>query len=126
MSPGGAIFVPFPPKTGTNLLHPRSPQSLNGSGGKYFFDDFLRCVARPIREGDNSDELANLANICVASKDTSFTSLSEVSPFLRIGFATQQGKSWKKDFPLRPCIPEVATPPVLTLHAPSSTLTIFP
>ena len=28
----GAIFVPFPPKTGTNLLHPRlPPQSLNGS-----------------------------------------------------------------------------------------------
>ena len=32
MSPIGAIFVPFPPKTGTILLHPRpSPQSLNGS-----------------------------------------------------------------------------------------------
>ena len=25
MSPVGAIFVPFPPKTGTNLLHPRPP-----------------------------------------------------------------------------------------------------
>ena len=32
MSPVGAIFVPFPPKTGTNLLHPRPPpQLLNGS-----------------------------------------------------------------------------------------------
>ena len=31
MSPVGSIFVPFPPKTGTNLLHPRPPQSLNGS-----------------------------------------------------------------------------------------------
>ena len=32
MSPVGAIFVPSPPKTGTNLLHPRPPpQSLNGS-----------------------------------------------------------------------------------------------
>ena len=32
MSPVGAIVVPFPPKTGTNLLHPRPPpQSLNGS-----------------------------------------------------------------------------------------------
>ena len=32
MSPAGAISVPFPPKTGTNLLHPRPrPQSLNGS-----------------------------------------------------------------------------------------------
>ena len=32
MSPVGATFVPFPPKTGTNLLHPRPPpQSLNGS-----------------------------------------------------------------------------------------------
>ena len=28
-SPVGAIFVPFPPKTGTNLGHPRPPQSLN-------------------------------------------------------------------------------------------------
>ena len=25
MSPVGAVFVPFPPKTGTNLLHPRPP-----------------------------------------------------------------------------------------------------
>ena len=25
MSPVGAIFVSFPPKTGTNMLHPRSP-----------------------------------------------------------------------------------------------------
>ena len=25
MSPVGAIFVPFAPKTGTNMLHPRSP-----------------------------------------------------------------------------------------------------
>ena len=31
MSPVGAIFVPFPPKTGTNLLHPPPPQSLNRS-----------------------------------------------------------------------------------------------
>ena len=30
MSPVGATFVPFPPKTGTKLLHPRPPQSLNG------------------------------------------------------------------------------------------------
>ena len=28
MSPVGAIFVPFPPKTGTNMIHP-PPQSLN-------------------------------------------------------------------------------------------------
>ena len=32
MSPVGAIFVPFPPKTGTNMLHPLPPQSLNLSG----------------------------------------------------------------------------------------------
>ena len=25
VSPVGAIFVPFPPKTGTNMLHPRPP-----------------------------------------------------------------------------------------------------
>ena len=31
MSPVGTIFVPFPPKTGSNGLHPRPPQSLNGS-----------------------------------------------------------------------------------------------
>ena len=31
MSPVGAIFVPFPPKTGTNMLHPRPLQSLNWS-----------------------------------------------------------------------------------------------
>ena len=32
MSPVGAIFVPFPPETGTNMLHPRPPpQSLNWS-----------------------------------------------------------------------------------------------
>ena len=31
MSSVGAIFVPSPPKTGTNLLHPLSPQSLDGS-----------------------------------------------------------------------------------------------
>ena len=31
MSPGGAIFVPSPPKAGTNLRHPRPPQSLNDS-----------------------------------------------------------------------------------------------
>ena len=30
-SPVGAIFVPSPPKTGKKLLHPRPPQSLNGS-----------------------------------------------------------------------------------------------
>ena len=29
MFPGGAIFVPSPPKTGTNLRHPLPPQSLN-------------------------------------------------------------------------------------------------
>ena len=35
MSPAGAMFVPFPPKTGTNTLHPRPrPQSLNWSEGK--------------------------------------------------------------------------------------------
>ena len=33
MSPGEAIFVPSPPKTGTSLRHPPPPQSLNGSGG---------------------------------------------------------------------------------------------
>ena len=32
MSPGGAFFVQSPPpKTGTNLRHPRPPQSLNDS-----------------------------------------------------------------------------------------------
>ena len=31
MSPVGAIFVPSPLKTGTNLLHPLPLQSLNGS-----------------------------------------------------------------------------------------------
>ena len=32
MFPVGAICVSFPPKTDTNLLHPRpAPQSLNGS-----------------------------------------------------------------------------------------------
>ena len=39
MFPLGVIFVPFPPKTGTNVLHPRPPpESLNWSsaiqGGK--------------------------------------------------------------------------------------------
>ena len=29
MSLVGAIFVPFPSKTGTNMLHPLPPQSLN-------------------------------------------------------------------------------------------------
>ena len=29
MFPVGAIFVPFPPKTGTNMLHSLPPQSLN-------------------------------------------------------------------------------------------------
>ena len=29
LSPVGAIFVPFPLKTGTNMLHSLSPQSLN-------------------------------------------------------------------------------------------------
>ena len=29
MPPVGAIFVPFPPKMGTNMLHPLPPQSLN-------------------------------------------------------------------------------------------------
>ena len=31
MSPVGATFVPFPTKTGTNLLHPLPPQLLNCS-----------------------------------------------------------------------------------------------
>ena len=31
MSPVGTIFVPFPPKTGGKLLHPRPHQMLNGS-----------------------------------------------------------------------------------------------
>ena len=30
-SPSGAMFVPSPPKTGTNLWHPRPPQLLNDS-----------------------------------------------------------------------------------------------
>ena len=30
MSPAGAIFVPFPPKTGTNMLHPRPPPLIVG------------------------------------------------------------------------------------------------
>ena len=34
MSPGRANFVPSPPKTGTNLRHPRPPQSLNDSVGE--------------------------------------------------------------------------------------------
>ena len=35
MSPVGTIFVPFPPKTGTNMLHPRPHQSLNWSEDAY-------------------------------------------------------------------------------------------
>ena len=36
MSPVGAIFVPFPPKTGTKLLQPPpTPQSLNGSSASH-------------------------------------------------------------------------------------------
>ena len=38
MSPIGAIFVPSPPKTWTNLLHPRPSQSLNGSSSKFGLD----------------------------------------------------------------------------------------
>ena len=37
MSPVGAIFVPFPPKTGTNMLHPL-PQSPNLSNGNKIYD----------------------------------------------------------------------------------------
>ena len=40
MSPVGAIFVPSPLKTGTNLLHPRSPESLNDSGGVHTFMNY--------------------------------------------------------------------------------------
>ena len=31
MSPAGAIFVPFPPKTGTTFVHPPPPELLNES-----------------------------------------------------------------------------------------------
>ena len=35
MSTVGAVFVPFPSKTGKTLLHPRHPQSLNGSNDEW-------------------------------------------------------------------------------------------
>ena len=38
MSPGGAILMPPPLKTGTNLRHSRPPQSLNGSRAQFCKD----------------------------------------------------------------------------------------
>ena len=46
MSPVEAISVPFPPKTGKKLLHPRPrPQSLNGSNAVYVYDHHLLRLA---------------------------------------------------------------------------------
>ena len=50
MSPVGAIFVPFPPKTGANMLHPLPPQSLN----------LPRHVSRPCPVGPSQS-----ASICL-------------------------------------------------------------
>ena len=48
MSPVEAILVPFPPKTGTKLLHPRPPpQSLNGSYGEDKGSDVLEALRHP-------------------------------------------------------------------------------
>ena len=45
MSPGGSVFAPSSPKTGTNLRHPRPPQSLNDFGVRLLLDEWL-VVAR--------------------------------------------------------------------------------
>ena len=45
MSPVRAIFVPFPPKTGTNMLHPRPPAIVElvcGGCGLYRFQSVLK------------------------------------------------------------------------------------
>ena len=47
MSPVGDVFVPSPPKTGTNLLHPLPPQSLNGSDHSFFVFVCWYCILLP-------------------------------------------------------------------------------
>ena len=42
-----AIFMPFPPQTGTNMLHPRPPQSLKWS---------------PAETNSNTCSVANIGN----------------------------------------------------------------
>ena len=37
MSPVGAIFVPFPPKTGKNMLHPRPLPIVQRMRNRWFF-----------------------------------------------------------------------------------------
>ena len=66
MSPVGAVFVQFPPKTGINLLHPRPPpQSLNGSiatdvsTGEGYRLRSLECLyPRPVLREPFSSEMA--------------------------------------------------------------------
>ena len=53
MFPVGAIFVPFPLKTGTNMLHPLPPQSLNLSFGdvnpKLAVNESLASICRNVQ-----------------------------------------------------------------------------
>ena len=44
VSPVGAIFVPFPPKSGTNMLHPRPPPPIVELGSRRNITLVQQCV----------------------------------------------------------------------------------
>ena len=88
MSPVGAVFVLSPLKTGTNLLHPRSPQTLNDS------------------PNNSSDLFIGLMRM---RGTQSYTSVLVARWWLLL---TPDGKVWgfgERNISVCPCIPETGT-----------------
>ena len=69
LSPVGAGFVPFPPKTGTNLLHLRPPPIVDRVS-----NHILKTLEKPVR-----DSPLNLFTLCITSVYTIF-SVNLLSP----------------------------------------------
>ena len=61
MSPVGAIFVPFPPKTGTNMLHRRPPPivELVVCSAQHFAMLLLACYPSTMNEVQRNDRSRN-------------------------------------------------------------------
>ena len=59
MSPGGAIFVPSPPKTGTNLRHPPN----QGKGASIRLNRNTGCKNIGSREESNEERLTRTQGI---------------------------------------------------------------
>ena len=67
MSPLGAIFVPFPPKTGTNMLRPLPLQSLNLSNMWIPLRTSRYCCAIHAPRDDPKNERSGVWNVQLAA-----------------------------------------------------------